>query len=98
MPLKKLCLIGICTNSIFVLTSQVASAFSFTLPSPTPLPCEPGVSFYCAEHQLVLPGTDGGAITTQLKPITNLTLGGTNSFLDLLKNSTWAKNGWHRKT
>ncbi|HAX88154.1 MAG TPA: hypothetical protein DCY91_18270 [Cyanobacteria bacterium UBA11370] len=94
MKLRQYCLVGIATSLIVATTDQVGLAFSFTLPSRSSLPCDPFSSFYCNKHTLTLPGADGGTVTTKLKKVSSLTLGGTDAFFNLLTKSVWAKNGW----
>ena len=94
MKLRQYSLVGIATTLIVGITGEIGLAFSFTVPSRSPLPCDPFISSYCSPHSLTLPGVDGGTVTTTLYSVSSVPLGGTTSMFNLLTNSVWAKNGW----
>lgn len=78
--------------SLFFWLSESVLAFQFVTPEPSPQPCLSGPgTVYCSTEILTLPD---GILTTQLLPVTELSLGGTQFFLSMLNNSVWRANGW----
>lgn len=67
------------TTGLVVLTGRAGFAFSFKLPSSIPdSPCSLG-SFYCSSVSNTQ--TNFGTVTTSVKPVSELPLGGTDAFL-----------------
>ncbi|WP_377473712.1 MAG: hypothetical protein P2A85_15870 [Microcoleus anatoxicus] len=78
---------------LILLTGRASFAFSFTMPSQKPDSiCATPTSVYCSSISHTQPGI--GTVTAYTKPVSELPLGGTDAFLNLLTSSVWAKNGW----
>ena len=92
MKLRHYLLVGFATPLLVSLTGKAGLAFSFTMPASEPdSPCTLN-SNYCSSTSYTEPGL--GTVVTKLKPVTELPLGGTDDFLNLLYDSVWADEGW----
>ncbi|SKB14079.1 conserved exported hypothetical protein [Planktothrix sp. PCC 11201] len=92
MQLRRYFLVLLTTPLLVALTGRSGWAFSFTLPSQQPSsPCTLS-SLYCNPASYSDPNL--GTVTTTIKPVSQLPLGGTNAFFNLLTSSVWAQEGW----
>jgi hypothetical protein len=77
---------------LVALSNEESFAFYFTMPPQQPdSPCTLQ-SRYCLSMSYTQAGL--GTITTDIKPVSSLKLGGTDKLFSLLSSSVWAKNGW----
>ena len=92
MQLRRYFLVLLTTPLLVALTGRSGWAFSFTLPSQQPdSPCTLS-SFYCNPASYSNPNF--GTVTTTIKSVSQLPLGGTNAFFNLLTSSVWKDNSW----
>jgi len=78
---------------LMLLTGRASFAFSFTMPSQPPEPvCTSPNSPYCLSISHTDPGV--GTVTVSTTSVSELPLGGTDDFFNLLTSSVWAQNGW----
>jgi PEP-CTERM putative exosortase interaction domain len=92
VQLRQYFLVLLTTPLLVSLTARSGWAFSFTLPSQQPSsPCTLS-SFYCNPASYSNPNF--GTVTTTIKSVSQLPLGGTNTFFNLLTSSVWKDNGW----
>ena len=90
MQWQRYFLVLLTTPLLVALTGRSGFAFSFNLPSLQPdSPCTSN-SFYCSSESYT--DSNFGTVTTTLKSVSTLPLGGTDAFFNLLTSSVWAKN------
>jgi hypothetical protein len=93
MKLSQQWIILLSSPLLILLTGRASFAFSFTMPSQPPEPiCTSPTSPYCLSISHTEPGV--GTVTVSTTSVSELPLGGTNDFFNLLTSSVWAQNGW----
>ncbi len=93
MKLSQQWIILLSSPLLILLTGRASFAFSFTMPSQPPEPiCTSLNSPYCLSISHTEPGV--GTVTVSTTSVSELPLGGTDDFFNLLTSSVWAQNGW----